>query len=142
MTDFLERFEVGTRLRLEGGQKLDGTWLEIEKFSIHKERPLIKFRGIDKIGAAEALQWAYLGIPELDRPELDEDEYLTKDLIGLKVTTIEGQELGSIEDVIAMPAHDVIKIGELLIPAVGEFIKGIDLKAGTMTVKLIPGMLD
>ena len=136
MTDFLERFEKGSRLRL------NDDWVEVETFSMHKERPLIKFKGINDISAAEKLQWMYLEIPEPERPELDEDEFLSQDLIGLKVTTVDGIELGVIDDIIAMPAHDVIKIGELLIPAVQEFVKDVDLDEGTMTVQLIPGMLD
>ncbi len=136
MTDFMARFEKGCRL------KLNGDWVEVESFSMHKGRPLVKFRGINDINAAEKLQWLFLEIPEPDRPELDDDEFLSQDLIGLKVTTDDGIELGVIDDIIAMPAHDVIKIGELLIPAVQEFVSDVDLDAGTMTVKLIPGMLD
>ena len=136
MTDFLERFEKGSKLRL------NDQWVVVESFSMHKERPLIKIVGINGISAAEKYQWAYLEIPEPQRPDLDEDEYLSEDLVGLKVTTTDGIELGVIDDIVAMPAHDVIKIGELLIPAVEEFVKEIDLEAGTMIVQLIPGMLE
>ena len=84
MTDFLERFQKGARLRLNEG------WVEVETFSIHKERPLIKFRGINDIASAEKLQWAYLEVPVPERPELDDDEFLTEDLIGLRVSTVDG----------------------------------------------------
>jgi 16S rRNA processing protein RimM len=136
MTEILERFEKGSRLRL------NGEWVEVETFSVHKGRPLVKFRGIDDVSAAETLQWAFVEAPLLERHEMDEDEYFTADLIGLKVTTVEGKALGVIDDVLPMPAHDVIKIGDLLIPAVAEFVKEVDLGKGTMTVKLIPGMIE
>jgi len=136
MTDFLERFEKGSKLRLKG------EWVEVESFTIHKKRPLLKLSGIRNLTAAEALQWEYLEVPAERKPTLDDDEFLSEDLIGLTVTTVEGQELGVIDDVIAMPAHDVIQIGELLIPAVLEFIKDVDFDNGTMTVELIPGMLE
>jgi 16S rRNA processing protein RimM len=136
LTDFLERFEKGSRLRLKG------EWVEIEEFRIHKKRPLLKLSGITTATAAEALQWEYLEIPAAEKPELEEDEFLSEDLIGLKVVTVEGRELGEVDDVIPMPAHDVIQIGELLIPAVREFVKDIDFDANVMTVKLIPGMID
>jgi 16S rRNA processing protein RimM len=135
MTDFLDRFEPGSRLRLKGD------WVEIESFTIHKKRPLIKLRGISSATQAEALKWEYLEVPSDQKPELDEGEFLTEDLIGMKVVTVDGLSLGEIDEVIAMPAHDVIQIGELLIPAVAEFVKDIDFDAGVMTVKLIPGML-
>ena len=136
MTDFLERFSKGSRLRLKG------EWVEVEDFRIHKKRPLLKLSGVTTATAAEALQWEYLEIPAEEKPELEEDEFLSEDLIGLEVVTVEGQELGVVDDVIPMPAHDVIQVGELLIPAVREFVKDIDFDANKMTVQLIPGMLD
>ena len=134
-TDFLDRFAAGSRLRL------NGNWVEVETFAVHKKRPLIKLRGIDTTNQAEALQWQYLETPTERKPDLADDEFLSADLVGLKVVTVEGRELGKVTDVIPMPAHDVIQVGELLIPAVVEFVTDVDLDAGIMTVKLIPGML-
>lgn len=136
MTDFWDRFKKGSRLRL------NGDWVVIESSSVHKDRPLLKLQGVDDLTAAEKLQWTYLEIPAEERPDIDDDEFLSQDLIGLRVITTDGLELGEIDDVISMPAHDVIQIGELLIPAVLEFVKDVDLDAGTMTVQLIPGMLE
>ncbi|MGV3617165.1 MAG: ribosome maturation factor RimM [Fimbriimonas sp.] len=135
LTDFLERFEKGARLRLKND------WVTVESFSIHKNRPLIKLSGIDSIDAAEKLQWEYLETILEDEPELDEDEFLTEDLIDCLVVTTDGRELGTVDDVLAMPAHDVLQIGEILIPVVKEFIKEIDLDEERITVQLIPGML-
>jgi 16S rRNA processing protein RimM len=136
MTEFLERFEKGSKL------KLKGEWVEVVEFTIHKKRPQLRLSGITTATAAEALQWEYLEALESEKPELEEDEYLSEDLIGLKVVTVEGQELGEVDDVIPMPAHDVIQVGELLIPAVKEFVTDIDFDTNVMTVKLIPGMID
>ena len=136
MTDFLDRFQKGSRLRM------NGDWVEIETYSLHKERPLVKLRGVDTIDAAEALQWAYLEAEALTGEDMDDDEFLTEDLIGLRVVTVEGQELGVVDQVMPMPAHDVIVVGALMIPAVAEFVTDIDLEARTMTVKLIPGMIE
>ena len=136
MTDFLDRFQAGSRLRL------DGDWVEIESSKIHKKRPLIKLNGVNNAAAAEALQWHYLEVPALDKPELEEDEFLSQDLLGLKVVTDKGRVLGHVDQVLQMPAHDVIVVGELMIPAVKEFVKDIDFDTKTMTVKLIPGMLE
>jgi len=136
MTDFLERFEKGSKLRLKG------EWVTVEGFKIHKKRPLLRLSGVTTATAAEGLQWEYLEIPTAQKPELEEDEFLSEDLIGLKVITVEGKELGEVDDVIPMPAHDVIQVGTLLIPAVREFVKEIDFDENVMTVQLIPGMLD
>jgi 16S rRNA processing protein RimM len=132
LTDFLERFEPGARLLLRG------EWVEVEAMSIHKGRPLLKLRGVDNITAAEKLQWEYL--EALGRPELDEDEFLAEDLVGLKVMTEAGEELGVVDEVLPYPAQDILKVGEIMIPLVKEFVKNIDEPSGTITVHLIPGM--
>jgi 16S rRNA processing protein RimM len=106
--------------------------------AVHKGRPLIKLRGIDDVTAAEALQWEYL--EATGRPELDEDEFLADDLIGLSVVTIEGETLGTIDDVMPYPAQDVLQVGEIMIPMVKQFVKEVDLEKGSVTVQLIPGM--
>jgi 16S rRNA processing protein RimM len=129
----MDRFQKGARLMLRG------QWVEVESMSIHKGRPLIKISGIEDLTAAEKLQWEYL--EAVGRPELDEDEYLAEDLIGLKVVTDTGQELGEVEDVLPYPAQDVLQVGEILIPLIKQFVKKIDPDNGTITVHLIPGML-
>jgi 16S rRNA processing protein RimM len=135
LTDFWERFDKGTRLRLRDD------WVTVESSSVHKNRPLLKLSGIDSIDAAQALQWEYLEAILDTEPELEEDEYLTEDLIGCRVVTTDGRDLGEVEEVLGMPAHDVLQIGEILIPVVKEFIKNIDLDEEVITVELIPGML-
>ena len=133
LTQFLERLEKGKKL------KLGEQWLTVESFSIHKGRPLIKLSGIQTMSQAEQLQWQYLEAPD-EKPTLEEDEFVTEDLIGLSVITVEGEKLGVVEEIFANPAHDVLQAGEILIPVVKEFVKDIDLDAETITVQLIPGM--
>jgi len=134
LTDFFERFEKGVRLRM------DGNWFTVEQSTVHKGRPLIKLSGINDATAAEKLQWKYLEAIIEDRPELEEDEFLTEDLIDCRVVTEDGEELGVVEDVLAMPAHDVLQVGEIMIPVVKEFILDIDLDSEVIKVRLIPGM--
>jgi 16S rRNA processing protein RimM len=67
-------------------------------------------------------------------------------VIGLHVVDQEEKALGVVKDVLRLPAHDVYVLDlngrEIMIPAVKEFIKSIDLDARTMRVKIIEGMLD
>jgi 16S rRNA processing protein RimM len=134
LTDFAERFDKGAKLLLKD------SWVTVESSSLHKGRPLLKLSGIDDIGAAEALQWQFLEADADERPELEEDEFLTEDLIGLEVFTTEGESLGEVQDVLALPAQDVLQVGEIMIPVVKEFVKDIDLDTGRIVVQLIPGM--
>ena len=134
LTDFNERFRKGSRLRLKGD------WVTVEGMREHKGRPLLKLSGIADATAAEALQWEYLEAHALEAPELEEDEYMVDDLIGLKVFTMEGEELGEVDNVLDYPAHEILEVGEILIPLVKEFVKEVDLEKDLIRVQLIPGM--
>jgi 16S rRNA processing protein RimM len=131
-TSFMSRFEVGNTVWL------DGKPLKILSSTMHKGRPLLKFPGVETMSAAEALQWKF--IEAEGEPELDEDEYLIEDLIGLSVVTETGESVGVVDDIEDYPAHQVVIIGEIMIPLIDEFVKDIDLDAQTMTVKLLYGM--
>lgn len=135
LTDFTSRFKKGSRFRM------DGNWIEVVACTFHKGRPTLLLSGVKSRNDAEALQWKYLEAAAEDEPELEEDEYFTDDLLGLKVVTTEGRELGEVEEVMDMPAHQILVVGEVLIPLIKEFIEMIDLDEEVVTVKLIPGML-
>lgn len=133
LSDFWERFSVGSVLKIRDRA------FRIESSSLHKGRPLLKLEGVEDRSAAEQLQWEYLEVAD-SRPDLQEDEFLVEDLVGLRVFTVEGEELGEVDDVIDMPAHEVLQIGEILVPFVSEFVKDVDLDQERITVQLIPGM--
>src|ERR1044072_7369141 len=134
LTDFVERMDVGRRLRMKGD------WITVTGARIHKERLLLTLEGVKSIDDAEALLWEYLEAPSDERPDLDEDEYVTADLVGLDVFTTDGENLGKVADVLLMPAHDVLVVGAIMIPAVKQFVKSVDLGAKRITVELIEGM--
>jgi 16S rRNA processing protein RimM len=135
LTDFAERFEVGRRVLI------DGNWHTVDGAQVHKNQLVMKLSDIDDRSCAEDLYLHFLEAPEGERPELEEDEFFTKDLIGLAVVTTQGEALGYVDHVLGMPAHDVLVVGETLIPAVKAFVKKVDLTGKSITVELIEGML-
>ena len=79
--------------------------------------------------------------------KLKKDEYFIADLIGMKVSTDEGEELGTLSDVMQTGANDVYVISmtdgeEVLIPAIRDCIRDVDVEQGQMCVHLLPGLLD
>ncbi|MEQ1822923.1 MAG: ribosome maturation factor RimM [Fimbriimonadaceae bacterium] len=134
LTDFAERFDKGRRLRLEG------KWIRIEDSKLQSGQIILSLEGVTTRNDAEDLQWKYLEAAEEERPELDDDEFLTSDLIGLRAVTLEGEELGVVSEVLPMPAHDVFVIEDHLVPVVREFVLNVDLTARVVTIKLIEGM--
>ena len=112
--------------------------VEIETVSIHKGRPLVKFVGVETIDAAEALQFKYL--EAVEKPRTAKNEYLVTDLLGLEVRVENGEILGKVDEILKNPAHEVLVVGEIMIPLVERFVLNIDRNAKAITVRLIPGM--
>lgn len=106
----------------------------------------ITLRGITDRTAAEKLVGSLLFVDEKDAVRLPKGSYFIHNIIGLRVIGENDEALGVVKDVLKYPANDVYVVerngNEVLLPAVKEFIKKIDLKSGTMTVRLIEGMLD
>ena len=78
--------------------------------------------------------------------ELSEDTYYIFELIGLEVITTEGESIGFIEDVYDLPANDVYvvkeKAREILIPAVKEIVKKVDIEKREIVIEPIEGLLE
>ena len=79
--------------------------------------------------------------------KLNPDENFIADLIGLKVLTDEGEEFGTVKDILQTAANDVYLIEgpegkEYLFPSIKECILNVDLEAGTVTVHIMDGLLD
>ncbi|MDO4605824.1 MAG: ribosome maturation factor RimM [Bowdeniella nasicola] len=88
----------------------------------------VSFCGHDNRTAAEALRDTRLYIDSDDDPA-EEDAYFYHEIIGLPVRTVMGEERGTVRDVLALPAQDVLVIDyegrEVLLPFVTELVPEI-----------------
>lgn len=70
---------------------------------------------------------------------MPEGTYYWHQLIGLAVVDEAGLPLGQVAEVFRAGENEVYRVegdaGELLIPALSEFVREIDLEAGRMTVR-------
>ncbi|MGE3976788.1 MAG: ribosome maturation factor RimM [Nitrospira sp.] len=77
-------------------------------------------------------------------PKLPDGQYYECDLIGLAVSTEEGQPIGVLEEIWDLPGNPlfVVRQGakEILIPAANELVITVDLTARKMIVRLIDGL--
>lgn len=131
---------------------LKSVLVENERYEISKVRyqsgmVILKLRTVDDRNAAEALKGKYLYVLESELPELPEDTYYIKDLIGMAVVDQNGETVGELKDVIQNSAQDVYEIrkpdGKLgYIPAVSQFVGEVDMDARIIHVTLIEGLLD
>lgn len=142
-TDDPARFKKLKDVILDNGKvKKD---LEIESVKFFKNMVILKFKGLDNINDVERFRQAKLFVTRENAVELEEDEYFIADLIGIKVTSDGGEELGIIKDVLQTGANDVYVIEkentpDLLVPAIHDCVLAVDVEAQTMTVHLLDGL--
>lgn len=127
-----------------GKEKID---MEISSVRFQKNLVIVKFKGIDDINDVEKYKKSEIYVTRENAVPLEENEYYIADLIGLKVYSDEDEELGQIKDVLQTGANDVYiirKAGaeDLLIPAIKDCIKEVNIEEGTMLVHLLPGLRD
>lgn len=115
--------------------------MEIEKIRFQKNVSIIKIKGIDDINLVEEYIGQTVEMEEMDAPKLPKGTYYIKDLIGIDVVTEEGELLGKLDNVITTGANDVYQVGKILLPAIKEVIKDIDLESKRMTVHIIKGLI-
>lgn len=96
--------------------------------------------------AARALIGQALYVPEAEAVALPKGEYFVHQIVGLTVVTTAGEALGTVAEVLETGSNDVYAVrgprGEVMIPALKEVIKEVDLAAGRMVVDPLPGLLD
>ena len=95
---------------------------------------ILKFKGIDDRNDVERMRQAKLLVTRENAVELGKDEYFIADLIGIQVVSDEGEELGTISDVLQTGANDVYVVSkdgakDLLIPAIHACIQNVDVAA-------------
>lgn len=142
-TDDAARFKKLKHVLLDTGREKKP--LEIQGVKFFKQFVILKFKGIDNINDIEKYKRCPLLVERKDAVELEEDEYFIADLIGLAVTSDEGEALGTISDVLQTGANDVYVISkqgapDLLLPAIHECVLDVDVEKGQMQVHLLPGL--
>lgn len=107
----------------------------------------LKLQGVDTREQAEALIGGELQISRDKVLPLPKGNYYVFELLGLSVVTVQGEALGEIVEVLQPGANDVYVVRgeqeqELLIPAIKQVVKSIDLEARRMVVDPLPGLFD
>lgn len=119
-------------------------YYEINWVKPHTGTPLVSFKEITNRDQAKTLIGAELFIPQSELPELDEETYYWRDLIGIEVYTKTEEFLGRIDSIIETGSNDVYVVKrdekEVLIPALEAVVLEIDLAHNRMQVDLPEGL--
>jgi 16S rRNA processing protein RimM len=101
--------------------------------------------GIQTRAAAEQLRGKMVLIDPAELPPLEEDEYYWKDILGMRVVSEKGEDVGMIKEIFPTGSNDVYVVQkgarEFLIPATKDIIMSIDIKTRTMVIHPLEGLL-
>jgi 16S rRNA processing protein RimM len=141
------RFAVGSMLATEPAERGP---LTVASARWHSGRLLIAFEGCRDRDAAEALRGTLLQIDSADlNPLGDPEEFYDHDLIGLRVVTVAGEDVGTVADVLHHGQDLLVVDGtgarsgaEIMIPFVMALVPEVNLASGQIVVDPPPGLLD
>jgi 16S rRNA processing protein RimM len=121
--------------------------LTVRSGRVQGGRLVLSFEGVPDRTAVDQLRNTLL-VAEVDPDELpeDPDEYYDHQLEGLTVRSVDGTELGVVEQMVHGPAQDLFAVrrpdgGEFLLPFIAEFVPEVDLEAGVLLVDPPEGLL-
>lgn len=144
LTDYQERFRTKSRVQIsvKGSRKI----MNIEESFPHQKYFIVKFAEIPDMNAAEEIKGGILEITRDELFPLPENTYYIFDIIGLTVSDKSRGELGKITDVLQTGSNDVYVVDTgarpLLIPALKQVVKEINLSGRFMVVELPAGLAD
>lgn len=138
LTDFPDRFRdlnrvyLGDEPRMLEGYKRHGRWV------------ILKLEGCADRNSAEKVRGELVQVPLEEAVPLSEDEYYVYQIVGLEVWTREGKRLGEISEVLFTGANEVYVVkgerGEILVPAIEDVVKEVDLEGGRLIVEPLEGI--
>jgi 16S rRNA processing protein RimM len=140
LTDYpQERFTPGKLVYV------DGSAMTIEGGRPHKGNIILKLDDVADADQASDLRGKYLEIPASESMPLEDDQFYHHQLIGLSVETTEGRLLGVIKRILPTGSNDVYVVDgdgrDLLVPAIGDVVKQVDLSRGLVVIEEIDGLL-
>lgn len=138
------RFAVGSSVLVENAERA----LVIRTVREHQGRLLVGFDGVPDRTAAEELRGGVL-VVEVDPGDAPQDpaEFYDHQLVGLAVRSADGSEVGTVAQVVHLPAQDALAVRtpdetELLIPFVEALVPTVDVAGGYVAVADVRGLLD
>ena len=146
LTDFPERFEKLTTL-IGVAPDENRRSLQIEEQWFHLNRIVFKFAGFDRIEEAKELVGYDLALPEDERMDLPPDSFYEWELVGCRVQTVDGREIGQVEDVMRTGGVEILKVvdetgRDRLIPMASEIVVEIDKEKKLIRIDPPAGLLE
>lgn len=137
-------------------QKLRTVWIGVSPERAQERRVrsvevltqyiVLSVETIDSIEQVDALRNGYVFVRHDERIQLPRGIYFIDDLIGSAVYDEEDVFIGTVTDVLKLPAHDVwlvqTQTKEIMVPVVDEFIRTVDVERKRIVIHVIEGLLE
>jgi len=124
-------------LVLGGSVRIAGAWREVVRRAGTDDRPVLRVDAIADRAAVQALRGEDLLVARSAAPPLQPGEYWAEDLQGCDVVAVDGRTLGRVERLRALPSCEVLEVGELLIPMVGDAVRSVDVAGRRIVVDTV-----
>lgn len=122
--------------------------LAIDSVRLHKNFALVKFFDINSIDELLEYKGAFLYVPEETiRENLEEDEFLIDELVGLEIFDKDDQKLGFVIGVSNNGATDLLSVRtnskkNVLIPFVKAIVTDVSIKNKKIIINNLEGLLE
>ncbi len=151
-TDDPQRFKKLKKVYLDTGRE-GRKELTVERVRFGNKFVIVKFKEYNDINEVERFRQKALLIPREDAIALEPGEYYLGDLEGMTIVDEDGNELGTLVQVIQTGANDVYEMKRLdtssdgdddtvMIPGIAECVKNIDIEKKVMTIHVMDGLFD
>lgn len=120
---------------------IDGREYRVGEGKLHGRGLVVRLEEIDDRDFAQAMHGRDIAVPASELPPAEEGEYYWRDLLGLKVVTKEGVDLGVIASMMETGSNDVMVVNgdrERLLPWIDSTLVSVDLDGGVVTVEWDP----
>lgn len=118
---------------------------ELVRVAPSKKGVLLRLKGLADINAVQHLIGCEVQVDLNELPDYEENDTTLYKLIGMQVVDRRYGELGNLEDIFSTAAHEILVVegpfGEVLIPAVKEFMTEISYSEKRISVDLPEGLV-
>jgi len=124
--------------------KQSNVWVDVrvKSFKTQGKGLIAKLEGVNDCNQAEALAGVEIAVASSQLPALAQGDFYWRDLLGLRVFTTDGVDLGIVDHLMETGANDVLVIcgeRERLVPFImDQFVLAVDLAERRITVDWDP----
>jgi 16S rRNA processing protein RimM len=146
-TDFPEdRYAPGNTLHLFPKGKTEPIPLTVKTHRKHKQFDLLAFEGHENVNDVEQWKNGILKVSEEQLAELPEGEYYFHQIIGCKVFTVDGEEVGVVKEILTPGANDVWVVQtedgkDVLIPYIEDVVVDVSVDKKEVVIDPLEGLL-